>query len=92
MPTYRYLCEKCNHELEELQSITDDPLVRCPACGADALVRVIGGGAGVIFKGSGFYLTDYRKGTAEKAPAPEAKKDPKPKDPPPSSGEKPDKK
>ena len=63
MPTYQYRCKKCGHELEELQSITAAPLVRCPKCHTDNLVRVLGTGSGVIFKGSGFYLTDYRKDT-----------------------------
>ena len=59
MPTYQYRCKECSHELEELQRFSDPALVRCPACGKDALVRVIGG-AGLVFKGSGFYLTDYK--------------------------------
>ncbi len=75
MPTYQYHCKKCSHEFEELQSITAAPLVRCPKCHTDNLVRVVGTGSGVIFKGSGFYLTDYKKGTS----SPKAKdKKPKP--------------
>jgi putative FmdB family regulatory protein len=66
MPTYQYTCKLCGTELEELQSITDDPLTRCPACGEDALARVLGQGSGLIFKGSGFYLTDYKKSTSPK--------------------------
>ncbi len=59
MPTYRYKCTKCEHEFEEFQSITASPITFCPKC--DGLVkRVITGGAGFIFKGSGFYITDYR--------------------------------
>ncbi|MDH3251794.1 MAG: zinc ribbon domain-containing protein [Ignavibacteria bacterium] len=61
MPTYQYICKKCNHEVEELQSMKEDPLVRCPNCGTDNLTRVLGSGSGLIFKGSGFYLTDYKK-------------------------------
>jgi len=61
MPTYQYVCKNCGYEMEELQKITDPPLVRCPNCNTDSLARVIGGGSGVIFKGSGFYLTDYKK-------------------------------
>jgi putative FmdB family regulatory protein len=61
MPTYHYQCKACGHELEEFQSITEAPLTRCPACGTDNLARSIGTGAGLIFKGSGFYLTDYKK-------------------------------
>jgi putative FmdB family regulatory protein len=61
MPTYEYQCKKCGHELEEFQSINEPPLVHCPRCATDSLVRVMGGGAGLIFKGSGFYMTDYKK-------------------------------
>lgn len=60
MPFYEYKCSECGHELEELQSITAEPLVKCPKCGKDTLQRLIGTGAGLIFKGSGFYLTDYK--------------------------------
>ena len=60
MPTYDYECQKCGHRFEEFQSITADPLRRCPVCKKNALKRLIGCGAGVIFKGSGFYITDYR--------------------------------
>jgi len=77
MPTYQYHCLKCGHELEELQSFTEPPLTKCPACNTDNLVRGIGGGAGLIFKGSGFYLTDYAKsGEKSKSAAtkPEEKK------------------
>ncbi|MCU0723779.1 MAG: zinc ribbon domain-containing protein [Planctomycetes bacterium] len=68
MPTYDYECEGCGHSFEEFQSITANPLRKCPACGKNALHRLIGCGAGVIFKGSGFYATDYRsKSYKEKA-------------------------
>ena len=60
MPTYDYRCERCGHEFEAFQGIRDARLSRCPQCGRDALVRLIGAGAGIIFKGSGFYATDYR--------------------------------
>lgn len=63
MPTYDYKCSQCGHMFEEFQSISATPLVRCPQCGQDGLKRVLGGGAGMIFKGQGFYLTDYRKGS-----------------------------
>jgi putative FmdB family regulatory protein len=71
MPTYEYECSKCGHELEAFQSMKDAPLKKCPACGRLTLRRKIGGGAGLIFKGSGFYITDYkRKGAhGEKKPA-----------------------
>jgi putative FmdB family regulatory protein len=61
MPTYQYQCKKCGHELEELQSMTEPPLVRCPKCNTDSLARVMATGTALIFKGSGFYLTDYKK-------------------------------
>jgi putative FmdB family regulatory protein len=60
MPTYEYECEKCGKRLEKFQSMTSEPLKKCPACGKNALKRLISGGAGLIFKGSGFYITDYR--------------------------------
>jgi putative FmdB family regulatory protein len=60
MPTYEYECSKCKHAFEEFQKITDKPLVQCPKCGG-RLRRLISGGAGLIFKGSGFYVTDYKK-------------------------------
>ena len=59
MPTYDYRCKSCKHEFEEFQKFSEETLVKCPSCGADALVRIIGG-AGLVFKGSGFYLTDYK--------------------------------
>ncbi|MBI2516822.1 MAG: zinc ribbon domain-containing protein [Opitutae bacterium] len=61
MPTYEYACTKCGHELEAFQSMKDAPLKKCPACGRPALRRKIGSGAGLIFKGSGFYITDYKQ-------------------------------
>ena len=79
MPTYQYQCKGCGHELEELQSISDPPLTLCPACGTENLARVMGTGAGLIFKGSGFYLTDYRKGGSS---SPAAAPAPKKADPP----------
>lgn len=67
MPTYDYVCERCKHEFEEFQSITAKPLRDCPKCGKRSLKRLIGAGAGVIFKGSGFYQTDYRSEGYRKA-------------------------
>jgi putative FmdB family regulatory protein len=70
MPTYRYQCDACGHELELFQSMTESPKRKCPDCGRSKLQRLIGAGAGVIFKGSGFYETDYRSASykaAEKA-------------------------
>lgn len=59
MPTYEYECSSCGHRFEEFQSITAKPLEKCPKCGK-AVKRLIGNGGGIIFKGSGFYQTDYR--------------------------------
>jgi putative FmdB family regulatory protein len=63
MPTYEYECTKCGHTLEVFQRITDNPLAECPKC-KGRLRRVIHGGMGVVFKGSGFYTTDYKRGSA----------------------------
>jgi putative FmdB family regulatory protein len=60
MPTYEYVCDACEHEFEEFQSMSAKHLKKCPECGKNKLRRLIGTGAGIIFKGSGFYQTDYR--------------------------------
>jgi len=60
MPTYEYHCDACDHEFDELQSFSDDPLTKCPKCKKKKLRRLFGTGASIIFKGSGFYETDYR--------------------------------
>lgn len=60
MPTYEYACEACGHKFEEFQSITAKPTTKCPKCGKKKVKRLISAGAGFIFKGSGFYITDYR--------------------------------
>lgn len=65
MPTYDYLCQDCGHEFEAFQSITAEPLTECPKCGGE-VKRKIGLGAGLIFKGSGFYITDYKKNDEKK--------------------------
>jgi putative FmdB family regulatory protein len=67
MPTYDYRCNACQHEFEEFQSMSAKPLRKCPECGKLKLERLIGTGAGVIFKGSGFYETDYRSESYKKA-------------------------
>jgi len=67
MPTYEYSCDNCGNTFEQLQSITAKPLRKCPQCGKLKLRRLIGSGAGIIFKGSGFYETDYRSDSYNKA-------------------------
>lgn len=69
MPTYDYECDACGHEFELFQSITENPKRKCPACGRPKLRRLIGTGAGIIFRGSGFYATDYRSESYRKAAA-----------------------
>ena len=67
MPTYDYVCTECGHEMEAFHSMSAEPLKDCPACGKPALKRKIGTGAGLIFKGSGFYQTDYRSESYHKS-------------------------
>jgi len=67
MPTYEYICQICQHRFEKFQSITAKPLQRCPKCGKNGLKKVIGSGAGILFRGSGFYQTDYRTQSYKKA-------------------------
>lgn len=88
MPTYAYVCEKCGHEFDLFQSMKDAPLKVCPPdkCakkrwGRGAVKRQLGTGAGLIFKGSGFYITDYRSKNYKEA----AKKDAAPATPAPAS-------
>ncbi len=69
MPTYEYQCQACGHEFEQFQSITARPLRKCPECGKSQLQRLIGVGGGVLFRGSGFYQTDYRSEAYKKAAA-----------------------
>lgn len=61
MPTYEYVCEECGEELEAFQRMSEDPLKACPACARPALKRKIGLGAGILFKGGGFYETDFKE-------------------------------
>jgi putative FmdB family regulatory protein len=61
MPTYQYECSGCGNTLEILQSMTEKKLKKCPQCGENKLQRLIGSGSGVIFKGKGFYETDYKR-------------------------------
>jgi putative FmdB family regulatory protein len=65
MPTYEYECRDCGHRFEEYQSITAKPLTACPRCKGQ-VKRLVSGGAGLIFKGSGFHITDYRSESYKK--------------------------
>jgi putative FmdB family regulatory protein len=67
VPTYDYKCNACSHVFEQFQSIKDKPLKVCPECGKKALERLIGTGGAIIFKGGGFYQTDYRSESYKKA-------------------------
>ena len=73
MPTYEYECEKCGITFEKFQSMKDDPIKKCTECDG-SVRRLIGAGAGFIFKGSGFYITDYRSESYKR----DAKKDKEP--------------
>jgi len=66
MPTYDYRCPDCGHEFEQFQSMRDAPLKKCPECGSSKVKRLIGAGGGLIFKGSGFYNTDYKASSGGK--------------------------
>jgi putative FmdB family regulatory protein len=74
MPTYEYECKDCRHTFEAFQSMKDDPLSTCPQCGG-TVRRLLSGGAGVIFKGQGFYVTDKGKSASSGVSKPEAAKD-----------------
>jgi putative FmdB family regulatory protein len=73
MPTYDYLCEACNYQFETFQSITAPPLSECPKC-RGSVRRLISAGNGLIFKGSGFYITDYKKSNNSSASETKAEK------------------
>ena len=66
MPTYDYVCDACGHQFEEFQYIKEEPLRKCPECKKLKLRRLIGAGAGIVFKGTGFYQTDYRSDSYKK--------------------------
>jgi putative FmdB family regulatory protein len=65
MPTYEYECEKCHHQFEQVQKITEEPVKVCPICGGK-VKRLISGGGGFLFKGNGFYITDHRSESYKK--------------------------
>lgn len=67
MPTYEYQCDGCHKTVEIFQPMTADPVKVCPECGSNKIRRIISGGVGVIFKGSGFYCTDYKGKNASSA-------------------------
>ena len=73
MPTYEYACKKCKNIFEVFQSMTARPVKECPKCRSKSVKRLIGAGAGFIFKGAGFYATDYRKGNPKPESCPAAK-------------------
>jgi putative FmdB family regulatory protein len=75
MPTYEYECKNCSHSFEVIQPISDSPLTTCPECGSE-IRRLIFGGAGVIFKGSGFYVTDKNKSSSSPSGAAKTEKNP----------------
>jgi putative FmdB family regulatory protein len=90
MPTYEYHCDACDHEFEEMQSFSEAPLTKCPACGKKKLRRLFGTGAGFIFKGSGFYETDYRSDSYKQAAKADQEKASGKKDEAKGGGDKPD--
>ena len=99
MPTYDYVCKECGHTFEEFQSMSSEFLTMCPSCGKPTLKRQMASGAGMIFKGSGFYLTDYKKASSSGsssstsdtgAAKPDAKSPPPPKTDSAPSDSKPD--
>ncbi len=69
MPTYEYVCDQCGHAFDEMQSFKDEPLKVCPKCHQETLRRLFGTGAAILFKGSGFYSTDYGRGSRKKDPS-----------------------
>lgn len=86
MPTYEYRCPSCGNEFEKFQRMSDEPGAECPGCGA-AAERRLSGGAGLLFKGSGFYITDYRSDSYKKAASSEGGGSSSSSEPKPSSTE-----
>jgi putative FmdB family regulatory protein len=88
MPTYEYACPKCGHQFEQFQSMRDEPLKKCPKCGKSGVKRLVGTGAGLIFKGTGFYITDYKNKGGPKKEGGESKSgDSKPSETKPASSD-----
>lgn len=67
MPTYDYVCDACKHAFEKFHSMKDEPIKKCPECGKLKVRRLLGTGGGIIFKGTGFYQTDYKPSSAAKS-------------------------
>ena len=86
MPTYDYECSSCGHTFEVIQSISEDRLKKCPKCKKAKLERLIGSGSGIIFKGTGFYETDYKNKGAVSKDKKDVKPDSKPSTTPKPSG------
>ncbi|UCD38439.1 MAG: zinc ribbon domain-containing protein [Fidelibacterota bacterium] len=70
MPTYSYICDACGHQFDQFQAISEEPIRACPVCEQERVRRLIGAGAGLIFKGSGFYITDYARKSSQGKPTP----------------------
>jgi putative FmdB family regulatory protein len=87
MPTYDYVCDACSHEFESFESIKADPQTVCPECRETKLRRKIGAGAAILFKGSGFYQTDYRSDSYKKRAAADKPAESKPSDSPTKSSD-----
>jgi putative FmdB family regulatory protein len=88
MPTYDYLCKSCGAATEIFHSMADKPKRKCPECGALKLERQIGAGGGILFKGSGYYQTDYRSEAYNKAAAADKKSSTDSSSSKPASGDK----
>jgi putative FmdB family regulatory protein len=76
MPTYEYVCKSCSHKFDEFHGMNESPKIACPSCGSKKTERLISAGAGLIFKGSGFYITDYKKSNGSGSKNNGASKDP----------------
>ena len=87
MPTYEYECDKCGHRFEVFQSMTEPPRKRCPKC-RGKVRRLVGGGSGIVFKGTGFYTTDYRSNSYKEQKRKESGEPAKPKGESKDSGKK----